>query len=173
MTSGIIAPVLKRAQERCSALRNSRLASALCRRTPVSRRRQRHRIGSLGSDGTRNRCKPVITFAELLLAAKKGHLGGAACEQYSSSLPTRTCLGQRSGRIRTLGANVQCKRANTRVRRACTHACGPKCPGQVAAAPSTVSTVEIVRISGLGPLLDAEENGNGHAAPPARRHHAR
>ena len=32
---------------------------------------RRHRIGSLGSDGTRNRCKPVITFAELLLAAKK------------------------------------------------------------------------------------------------------
>ena len=45
--------------------------------------------------------------------------------------------------------------------------------GQVAAAPSTVSTVEIVRISGLGQLLDAEETGNGHAAPPARRHHAR
>src|SRR5215475_13624961 len=26
------------------------------------------------SDGTRNRCKPAITFAELLLSAKKGHL---------------------------------------------------------------------------------------------------
>jgi hypothetical protein len=46
-------------------------------------------------------------------------------------------------------------------------------PGQVAAAPSTVSTVEIVRISGLGLLPDAEEIGNGHAAPPARRQHAR
>jgi hypothetical protein len=28
----------------------------------------------LGSDGTRNRCKPAITVAELLLSAKKGHL---------------------------------------------------------------------------------------------------
>jgi len=28
----------------------------------------------LGSDGTSNRCKPAITFAELLLSAKKGHL---------------------------------------------------------------------------------------------------
>ena len=46
-------------------------------------------------------------------------------------------------------------------------------PGQVAATPSTVSTVEIVRISGLGQLLDAEETGNGYAAPLARRHHAR
>ena len=26
----------------------------------------------LGSDGTRNRCKPAITVAELLLSAKKG-----------------------------------------------------------------------------------------------------
>src|SRR6516162_2708116 len=28
----------------------------------------------LGSDGTRNRCKPALTFAELLLSAKKGRL---------------------------------------------------------------------------------------------------
>src|SRR5437868_4518187 len=28
----------------------------------------------LESDGTRNRCKPAIIFAELLLSAKKGHL---------------------------------------------------------------------------------------------------
>jgi hypothetical protein len=32
----------------------------------------RYRV--LGSDGTRNRCKPAITFAELLLCAKKGRL---------------------------------------------------------------------------------------------------
>jgi hypothetical protein len=45
---GIIAPVLKRAQERCSALRHSRLASALCRRTPVPRRRQETSHRELG-----------------------------------------------------------------------------------------------------------------------------
>src|SRR5262245_56581058 len=28
----------------------------------------------LGSDGTRNRCKPAITFTEFLLSAKKGRL---------------------------------------------------------------------------------------------------
>jgi len=39
MTSGIIAPVLKRVKERCNVPRGSPPASALCLRTPAPRRR--------------------------------------------------------------------------------------------------------------------------------------